>query len=186
MSELKEVCLPGNINIINNRTFARCGSLKQISIPASVEFIYGEAFTECNSLERVYVNRVEPPFLFPSAFSNYDVTLIVPDESLDKYSTADTWCNFTKIQPLSSASNDKCETPTISYVNGSLFFSCSTEGVEFVSEITDNDIKKYNDAIVPLTATYNISVYATKTGYENSEVVYATLCWIDAEPKTEV
>ena len=33
--------------------------------------------------------------------------------------------------------------------------------------------------------TYNISVYATKTGFENSEVATATLCWIDVEPKTE-
>lgn len=33
--------------------------------------------------------------------------------------------------------------------------------------------------------TYNISVYATKLGYENSEVATATLCWIDVEPQTE-
>ena len=33
--------------------------------------------------------------------------------------------------------------------------------------------------------TYNISVYATKAGYENSETVTATLCWIDVDPKTE-
>lgn len=36
-----------------------------------------------------------------------------------------------------------------------------------------------------LTVTYNISVYATKSGYENSETATATLCWIDAAPKTE-
>ena len=33
--------------------------------------------------------------------------------------------------------------------------------------------------------TYNISVYATREGYADSEVVTATLCWIDAEPRTE-
>lgn len=33
--------------------------------------------------------------------------------------------------------------------------------------------------------TYNISVYATKTGYENSDIATATLCWIDVDPKTE-
>ena len=33
--------------------------------------------------------------------------------------------------------------------------------------------------------TYNIRAYATKEGYENSDVVTATLCWIDVEPKTE-
>ena len=36
-----------------------------------------------------------------------------------------------------------------------------------------------------LGVTYNISVYATKLGYENSETATATLCWIDQQPKTE-
>ena len=36
-----------------------------------------------------------------------------------------------------------------------------------------------------LTATYYISVYATKTGYDNSDVATATLCWIEATPQTE-
>ena len=36
-----------------------------------------------------------------------------------------------------------------------------------------------------MTATYTISVYATKAGYDNSDVATATLCWIDVDPKTE-
>jgi hypothetical protein len=38
---------------------------------------------------------------------------------------------------------------------------------------------------VQLSVTYNISVYASKPGYSNSETATATLCWIDAEPRTE-
>jgi hypothetical protein len=64
--------------------------------------------------------------------------------------------------------------------------SCATEGVEYVTDITDADIKKHYDATISLTATYNISVYATKAGYENSDVVTATLCWIDKEPVIDV
>lgn len=79
----------------------------------------------------------------------------------------------------------KVETPTIGYHNGELTFNCATDGVEYVYEITDSDIKKGNDSKVQLTVTYNISVYATKDGYENSDVVTATLCWIDADPKAE-
>ena len=52
-------------------------------------------------------------------------------------------------------------------------------------EIIDTDIRKFYDAKVSLSATYTITVYATKTGYDNSDVATATLCWIDAEPKTE-
>jgi hypothetical protein len=79
----------------------------------------------------------------------------------------------------------KCEKPTISYENGQLKMSCATEGVEYVTDITDADIKKHYDATISLTATYNISVYAAKAGYENSETATATLCWIDQQPKTE-
>ncbi|MBR2881753.1 MAG: hypothetical protein IKB96_05265, partial [Prevotella sp.] len=51
--------------------------------------------------------------------------------------------------------------------------------------ITDTDIKKHYNNKIKLTATYNISVYATKEGYKDSEVAKATLCWIDVEPKSE-
>ena len=33
--------------------------------------------------------------------------------------------------------------------------------------------------------TYIITVYATKSGYIDSDVATATLCWIDVEPATE-
>ena len=78
-----------------------------------------------------------------------------------------------------------CATPTIAYSGGKLKFSCETEGVQFVSTITDDDIKSYDTEEVELSVTYTISVYATKAGYENSEVATATLCWIDVEPQKE-
>ena len=67
----------------------------------------------------------------------------------------------------------------------SFSFNCETDGVEFHSNITDTDIRSYSSSEVQLSVTYNISVYATKSGYENSDVATATLCWIDVEPKKE-
>ncbi len=85
----------------------------------------------------------------------------------------------------SGESDKKCATPTISYHNGKLTFECTTEGAEFQSSITDSDITSYNSSEVQLGVTYIISVYAMKTGYENSDVATAKLCWIDVEPKME-
>ena len=79
----------------------------------------------------------------------------------------------------------KCATPIIKYENGQLSFTCDTEDAAFISDITDTDVTQHNSATISLTATYNISVYATKSGYDNSDVATATLCWIDATPKTE-
>ena len=51
--------------------------------------------------------------------------------------------------------------------------------------ITDTDIKAGSGNEVQLGVTYNISVFAAKAGYDNSETATATLCWIDQQPKTE-
>ena len=65
----------------------------------------------------------------------------------------------------------KCKKPTITYNNGKITFSCGTDGVEFVSEITSKDVKQYNDSRIFLSNIFQISVYAKKAGLENSETV---------------
>ena len=57
--------------------------------------------------------------------------------------------------------------------------------MEYISEIKDADIKQYYDNSVSLGATYEISVYATKTGYDNSDVATATLVFTNATFTTE-
>ncbi len=79
----------------------------------------------------------------------------------------------------------KCATPTIHYDKGRLSFTCETEGVEFVSDITDTDIKAYKEAEIDLSVTYTVRVHATHPEYYDSEEAVATLCWIEVEPKTE-
>lgn len=93
------------------------------------------------------------------------------------YKTNEPWKNFKSIVTLEEEQLEKCATPTISYGGKKLSFSCETEGVEYVYEIKDTDIKKGSDSEVQLSATYEISVYATKQGWENSNVATATLVW---------
>ena len=110
------------------------------------------------------------------------MTLYVPASSLNAYKTTEPWSLFGTIKAISGSGEEptKCATPTISYGGKRLTFSCETEGVEYVYEIKDADIRKGYDAEVALTATYEISVYATKSGYENSDVATATLVWTNA------
>ena len=63
------------------------------------------------------------------------------------------------------------KTPTISFNNGKVSFTCETEGAEFVSEVKAGDAKLYYDSEYTLSQKYTISVYATKTGYDNSDTV---------------
>ena len=91
----------------------------------------------------------------------------------------------TIIKVEGGAGTKVCAKPTIAYANGKLTFSCETEGAICQSTITDADIASYSGNEVQLGVTYNISVYATRDGYADSDVATATLCWIEAEPRTE-
>jgi hypothetical protein len=184
--DLKTVTLSEELAAIEESTFQGCMSLTNIIIPAKVSYIYQSAFAGC-WLEEVKVLAETPPFAYANTFSNYDIPLYVPDSSISAYQKTSPWSNFTSFKTLSGEEFEKkkCSTPTISYVNGQLKMSCATEDVEYVTDIMDADVKKHYDATISLTATYDISAYATKGGYENSDIATATLCWIEAEPKPE-
>lgn len=185
--KLSSVNIPENLSSIKKQTFYGCSGLKEIDIPSKVEYIYQEAFANCNSLEKISVYSLTPPFIYENSFTNYSVPLYVPIDSYNNYKTAQGWKNFTNIYTLTGEKPTvkKCSVPTINYIDGKLIFSCETEGAICHSRITDADINSYETELVPLTATYDISVYATLDGYEASDVAEAHLCWIDAEPKTE-
>lgn len=141
-------------------------------------------------MKDVFCRATNVPLTGGNAFQNANVasaTLHVPDASTNSYHESDPWSEFGTIKGLSGEELkvNKCETPTIAYMDGELQFSCATEGAEFVSRISDEDIKEYNDSKVKLNVTYDISVYATAAGHDNSDAATATLCWIETEPKSE-
>ena len=177
---MKTLTLPEDMTIIKKSTFQYCRNLTEVVIPAKVEFIYADAFSGCG-LKSVTSQAVNPPFCHDLAFSNYNIPLYVPAEAVNCYQATNPWSKFSELKTISGDPIDnKCTTPTISYADKKLTFSCETEGVEFVSKITDADIKDHNGSEISLSATYEISVYATKSGYTNSDVATATLVWTDA------
>ena len=149
------------------------------------------AFFGCDIPE--VISNIEDPFtIATNTFSNntfINATLYVPKGTVDKYKATEGWKKFAFIEEGDGSGKtpetQKCDKPTISYQNGKLTFQSATEGAVCHSTITDADIKSYSTNEVELGVTYNITVYATKTGYENSETATATLCWIDVAPKTE-
>jgi len=79
----------------------------------------------------------------------------------------------------------KCATPTISYENDKLLFSCETEGAECVYEIKCTDDGSGRGGEVSLGQTYEIRVHATLDGYEDSDVAVATIGWHNGRPVME-
>ena len=193
---LTSVTIPNSVTSIGDEAFYDCSGLTSVTIGSGVTSIGNDAFDGVDI--PTVISLIENPFTITGKTSDYrtfsqntfnNATLYVPNGTIDKYKATDGWKDFVFIEEGTGGGDtpttQKCEKPTISYENGQLKFASATDGAEFISEITDSDIKKNYEATVSLTATYNISVYATKSGYDNSETATATLCWIDASPKTE-
>ena len=182
-SGLTSVTIPNSVTSIGYRTFEYCSGLTSVTIGNSVTSIGGYAFRYCSKLEYVYCYAEKVPSTDGTAFEGSGIeysTLHVLGSSLSSYKTTAPWSGFGTIKTLegTEAETKKCEKPVISYANGELDFSCSTEGVEFASEIKCKDVNKFNTSKVSLSACYDISVTATKAGYDNSDVANAKLYWL--------
>jgi hypothetical protein len=69
-------------------------------------------------------------------------------------------------------------------VEGKLIFDCETKDAEFHYEIKVEDAKEGVGSEVTFSSAYEISVYAFKDGYNDSEKNTATLYWINVDPTT--
>ena len=201
-SGLTSVTIPNSVTNIANSAFQYCSGLTSVTIGSGVTNIGYNAFDGVDI--PTVISLIENPFTITGKTSDSrtfsqntfnNATLYVPKGTIEKYKATDGWKDFFFIEEGVGPGGDtpqpptpepqKCEKPTISYENGKLTFTSETEGAVCQYSITDTDIKAGSGNEVQLGVTYNISVYAAKAGYENSETATATLCWIDQQPKTE-
>ena len=167
-----------------------CSSLTSVTIPNSVTSIGDFAFSYCSNLENLYCYAENLFYIgvdiFKESYIKY-ATLHVPSSAISYYQTTEPWSGFGTIKALegTDVETKKCETPSISFVDGKLIFSCATEGVEYVSEVTCSDVNKYYSNEINLAACYDITVTAMKTGYDNSDLATAKLYWLTSSGSLE-
>ena len=110
------------------------------------------------------------------------------------YKATEPWSNFKYIEEVGESGDTseeptQCATPSISYADGKLVFTCETDGAEYHYTVTSEDFRTnaYSQGgTVELTAAYNISVYASADGCTYSDVAKAVLYFIKAGSGTGV
>lgn len=178
-TSLTSVVIPEGVETIGFGAFSSCTSLVSVTIPSTVTTISEEAFNDCRGLTTIKSFIQNPPEIEISTFSDYDKpTLYVPEGAINSYKAKNNWKFFT-IRPIT----EQCATPTIAYNKGKLSFSSDTDGATCKWTITDEDVTTGEGNEVTLAVSYQVSVYATKTGYMDSEVATVTLCWLDVNPQ---
>ena len=185
-SEISYNYVTCSVTSIGEKAFYECSGLTSITIPNSVTSIGNGAFQYCENLTDVYCLATDVPTAesdaFKESYPEY-MTLHVPAEVINSYKTTAPWSSFGNIVTLNGdiVETPKCDNPVIKYNNGEIEIECETADAEFVTAVTNDYTGNYNSNAIALSATYNISVYATATGYDNSDTVNATLCWIECD-----
>ncbi len=170
---LTTVDIPNGVMEIGEGAFSKCGGLTSVTIPGTVTVIESNAFFQCYGLTQI-TSWIENPFtinsnVFPtSVYSN--AALNVPSGKKIVYQNTSGWKKFENMSESS-----KCAKPIISYSNGKISFSCETEGVEFHYTISNTNSSTGVGSSVNFSPTVNISVYASKSGFANSDTSTAEI-----------
>ena len=94
---LTSVTIGNSVTSIGDYAFTDCSGLTSVTIGNSVTSIGYDAFRGCSGLTKLVSLAVEPPICGKGAFEKVDKTtcqLLVPEESINKYKTADQWKEF--------------------------------------------------------------------------------------------
>ncbi len=101
-SGISSVVIPDKVQVIGNMTFSKCYNLSSITLGKGVHTIEQNAFYSSPNLGEITVLNTTPPQLHERGFSNWNATIYVPAESVERYRMADQWNRFPTINPLQS------------------------------------------------------------------------------------
>lgn len=106
-TNLTDVIIGDSVRIIGHNAFSGCTNLKNVTLGTNVSFINYRAFSGDKNIRTIISKNITPPVCNNySGYSNAPVfesvkveylSLIVPQESISLYETADTWRDFWNI-----------------------------------------------------------------------------------------
>ena len=184
-SNLQSVTIGDGVTTIGKWAFSGCSSLKFFAFGSKLESIGQEAFSDCAAVVEISSKAQVAPVCGSQALDDinkWECKLYVPDGCMATYEAAEQWKDFffkeegegTTGQESGThfGEDKKCETPTITIDGNSVKFGCKTNGVIFHYTLTSSEAKSdITNSGIEVKNNYTITVYASKEGYIDSDVV---------------
>ena len=100
---ITNVNLPNSLTSIGEHAFEECINLASITIPSQVTTIGNGAFAECTNLRSITMEPTVPPTIYTGTFYGVGtgVSVNVPCGTVEDYSSAPFWFNFSNIRQSS-------------------------------------------------------------------------------------
>ncbi len=170
-TSMTSVTIPSSVKSIDYGTFRKCSGLVYVILPQYLESLNEDVFDGCDGLTDIYCYSETVPSAYENSFYNPEnIILHVPEESIEAYRTTEPWDKFKDYVPLTKSdieATEKCSKPTITLVDGKITLNCETPGVTYHWNVSCPDgTNGSSSTIQPIT----LNVYATKSGYKNSDV----------------
>lgn len=102
-TNLRSITIPNSVTHLFDYAFDGCNSLSDIIIPNSVSYIGEGVFRGCYNIETIKCYATETPTVGKESFMGAYIehaTLMVPESTIQTYSTTPPWSSFGTIIPL--------------------------------------------------------------------------------------
>ena len=181
-TDLTNVILPEGLEQLGDWVFSGCTNLEKLSFPSTMQSYGRYTISGVATLREIKLyNPVPPTDNFDQFFNyvseNFDIykfTWYVPKGSREAYLNSIPWWSG-KEDGIVEFELEKCATPTIAMKDGKLTFSCETEGVKFNYDIQAMGNTSGEGNELQITPSYTVKVYASKDGYDDSDVATETI-----------
>ena len=161
-SGLTSVTIPNSVTSIGRYAFYDCSGLTSVTIPNSVTSIGYGAFYDCEGLTSVTSLISTPISLNENIFSNYNIPLYVPSESVEAYKATEPWSNFSSILAIDSTPSQNV---------GDTFKAQTKEGVWMTFKITSLEPKTCQvgdgeNASIDVATVGKVTIPETANGFK--------------------
>ena len=99
-TSLTSAFIGDGVKTISKYAFNNCSDLQTVRIGSRVAEVGYHSFYGCSLLRNISVYNIDVPATGDQAFNNFNATLKVPAESIDKYKAHEMWGKFSIIEPL--------------------------------------------------------------------------------------